>query len=112
MTELIKEIRRLPQGTVVEARGEIDLRRQPEFQKALLQVCAEKPRVLVIHLAAVEYMDSSGVGTLVKIANAVKGYQGKLVLVAPQPRVQSIFEITALDKYFTILGTEEEALGS
>ena len=109
-TETVKAIRRSPEGTVVEARGEIDLRYQPEFQQALLSICAEKPARLVIHLGEVEYMDSSGVGTLVKIANTVKGYAGKLALVAPSPKVQSIFEITTLDKYFTILPTEEEAL--
>jgi anti-sigma B factor antagonist len=112
MARLIKEIRRLPEGTVVEACGEIDLRSQPEFQQALLKVCAEKPAVLVIHLGEVDYMDSSGVGTLVKISHAVRSYEGRLVLVAPKPRVLSIFEITALDKYFTILATEQEALGS
>ncbi len=106
----IKEIRRGPSGTVVEAQGDIDLRFQPEFQKALLGVCGEKPPRLVIHLGLVEYMDSSGVGTLVKISHTVKVNKGKLVLVAPNARVRSIFEITTLDKYFTILDTEEEAL--
>jgi anti-sigma B factor antagonist len=109
-SQTIKNVRRSPEGTVVEARGEIDLRYQPEFQRALLSICAEKPQRLVIHLGEVDYMDSSGVGTLVKIASAVKGYSGKLALVAPSPKVQSIFEITTLDKYFTILPSEEEAL--
>ncbi len=109
-TLTIKQIRRYAQGTVVEAQGDIDLRFQPQFQKALLKVCAEKPERLVIHLGEVLYMDSSGVGTLVKIAHTVKGYDGKLVLVAPTAKVRSIFEITTLDKYFTILPTEEEAL--
>ncbi len=39
MAELIKAIRRLPEGTVVEACGEVDLRQQPEFQKTLLEIC-------------------------------------------------------------------------
>ena len=112
MSNLIRKIRRSPEGTVVEVRGEIDLRHQPEFQKALTAVCAEKPAVLVIHLADVDYMDSSGVGTLVKISHTVRGYGGKLVLAAPKPRVMSIFEITALDKYYTIVADEQGALGS
>ncbi len=107
---VVKTVRRSPEGTVVKAHGEIDLRHQPDFQRALLAICAEKPPRLVIDLAQVEYMDSSGVGTLVKIASTVKAYAGKLALVAPSPRVRSIFEITTLDKYFTILPTEEEAL--
>jgi len=110
MTDTIKQIRRLPRATVVEAQGEIDLRFQPEFQRAMLEVCAEKPPVLVVHLGEVSYMDSSGVGTLVKIAQTVRHYDGKLALVSPTPRVRSVFEITTLDRYFTILASEEEAL--
>lgn len=108
--ETIKEIRRSPEGVVVEAQGDIDLRFQPEFQRALLEICAEKPNRLIIHLGLVDYMDSSGVGTLVKIAHTVKEYSGKLALVAPSAKVRSIFEITTLDKYFNILPTEEEAM--
>lgn len=108
--ETIKEIRRSPEGIIVEAQGDIDLRFQPEFQRALLEICSEKPNRLIIHLGSVDYMDSSGVGTLVKIAHTVKAYSGKLALVAPSAKVRSIFEITTLDKYFNILATEEEAL--
>ncbi|MCP4251482.1 MAG: STAS domain-containing protein, partial [bacterium] len=97
-------------GIVVDACGEVDLRQQPAFQKTLLDICKEKPAILGIHLGQVDYMDSSGVGTLVKIANAVKEYDGKLVLIGPNPRVLSIFEITALDKYFNIVATEQEAM--
>ena len=110
MTQTIKQIRRLEQATVVEARGEIDLRYQPDFQQSLLAVCNEKPPLLIVHLGEVSYMDSSGVGTLVKVAQSVKAYGGKLALVAMTERVRSIFEITTLDKYFNILATEEEAL--
>ncbi len=112
MSETIKQIRRLPEATIVDACGEVDLRYQPEFLKALQEVCNERPPVLVIHLGEVTYMDSSGVGTLVKVAQMVKAYAGRLALVAPTDRVRSIFEITTLDKYFTILATEEEALAS
>jgi len=110
MTDLIKQIRRLPQATVVEAMGEVDLRRQPEFQKALLVVCEERPARLIIDLGQVSYMDSSGVGTLVKIAHTVKGQGGRMTLVGPSPRVRSIFEVTSLDRYFHIVATEAEAL--
>lgn len=111
MTGTIKQIRRLERGTVVEAAGEVDLRTQPEFQEGLLSACAEKPQVPVVHLGQVVYMDSSGVGTPVKIAHELKGNGGTLVLVAPTERVRSIFEITTPDKYFTIVDTEEAAPG-
>ena len=110
MNAKIEEIDRLPQGTVIRARGEIDLHYQPEFQRALLEVCREEPAILVIDLSKVDYMDSSGVGTLVQVARQIKDSGGKLVLAAPTPRVKRILEITRLDRYFTISATCEEAL--
>ena len=110
MSGSVKEVRRLNGGVVVVAVGEIDLGFSPEFHKALVELCSTKPDPLVIHLGEVAYMDSSGVGTLVEIFRRVKGYGGRLVLVAPTPRVQSVFEITRLDRFFTIAATEAEAL--
>lgn len=106
----IKDIRRLPGGTVITAAGEIDLRHQQDFQRALQTVCEERPSRVVVDLSAVGYMDSSGVGTLVKIAGMVRSFGGKLALLSPSRPVMSIFEITTLDRYFTIVSSEEEAL--
>ena len=112
MNSAIKEVRRQHQATVVVADGEIDLRHSPEFHKALVELCAEQPKTLVIDLSRVSYMDSSGVGTLVEIYRRTKGYGGELVLVAPSARVRSVFEITKLDQFFKIKPTEAEALAS
>lgn len=110
MTELIKDIRRVNGATVVVAVGEIDMRQSPDFHRALVELVAERPFRLVIDLTQVSYIDSSGVGTLVEIFRRVKGYQGKLALVAPAPRVMSMFEITRLNQFFHIVATEQEAL--
>ena len=53
---------------------------------------------------------SSSPRSVLGVANVVKADGGKLVLIGPNPRVLSIFEITALDKYFTIVATEQEAM--
>ena len=109
-SSVVKEVRRQGRAVVVVAMGEIDLHRSPDLHKVLVDLCADKPNPLVIHLGEVAYMDSSGVGTLVEIFRRVKAYGGKMVLVAPSDRVRSVFEITRLDQFFTIQATEAEAL--
>jgi anti-sigma B factor antagonist len=110
--EVVKEIRRNGKAVIVVAAGEIDLRHSPDLHKTLVDLCADQPNPLVIHLGEVSYMDSSGVGTLVEIFRRVKGYGGKMALVSPTQRVRSVFEITRLDHFFTIVPNEAEALRS
>ncbi|MCK4660051.1 MAG: STAS domain-containing protein [Phycisphaerae bacterium] len=110
MDAVVKEVRKKDQAVIVETQGEIDLRHSPQFHKALVKLCEERPPILVIHLGKVAYMDSSGVGTLVEVFRRVKDYGGRLVLVAPSERVRSVFEITRLDQFFTIKDSEAEAL--
>jgi len=106
----IKEVRKEGAAIVVTLVGEVDLHCTPEVHKALVAACRSKPARLVINLAEVSYMDSSGVGTLVAVFRRVNAYQGKLALCGLNQRVYSVFEITRLDKFFDIYKTEAEAL--
>lgn len=108
----VKDVRRDSGTTVVVLTGEVDLHHVPEVHAVILRECAEKPARLVIDLAEVTYMDSSGVGVLVHAYQKMNALQGKLRLVGMQPRVRSVFEITRLDRYFTICSTLEEAMAT
>ena len=109
-SSVMKEIREGPEATVVVLSGEIDLHQSPALHAALVNVAANRPKLLVLNMTEVAYMDSSGVGTLVELLRRVNAYKGKLALVNLSQRVRSVFEITKLDKFFNIFPTEEQAL--
>lgn len=96
-------------GAVAQLRGEIDLRSSPKLRAALLQVADRKPTRVIVDLAGVTYVDSSGVGTLVEFKRRLERAGGKVVLSGLQPRVRSVFEITKLDQFFMIAGSIDEA---
>ena len=96
--------------TIVSPVGEIDLSRAPSLRVQLTAVQAKKPKRLIIELAGVPYMDSSGVATLVEAMQNARRTGGKLILSAMQDRVRSIFEIARLDMVFTIVNTTDEGL--
>ncbi len=99
-------------SAVFEATGDIDLHRSTEFQQALLALAGQKPDVIVLDLAGVGYMDSSGMASLVKLLARVRRDGIALKLAGLSPRVRSVFEITRLDTVFDIYGSTEEALAS
>ena len=98
------------QTVIVEVAGDIDLSVSPAFQHALLKLLDRRPLRIVINLAAVPYMDSSGVASLVKLLARVRKSGLSMCLTGLTERVRSVFEITRLDSVFDIFGTETEAL--
>jgi len=107
---IVKDIQERAEGTVVVLVGEIDYNHSHKLLESLNTVIERRPARLVIDLAAVEHMDSSGLGTLVRIFQQVNGYKGKMALAAMNNRVRNAFEITRLDQFFAIRPTVEEAL--
>lgn len=95
--------------TVVEVRGEVDLRTSPQLRTQLLDLADQLDGPVLVDLSAVPYMDSSGVGTLVYVKREVERSKRKLVLVGLQPRVRSVLEITHLDNFFVIANSVADA---
>jgi anti-sigma B factor antagonist len=96
---------------VVHIRGDVDLHTSPRLRELLLESAGRTPGTLRIDLTDVNYMDSSGVGTMVFVKREVGRSGQRVVLIGLQPRVRSVFEITHLDKFFTIVATLAEADG-
>jgi anti-sigma B factor antagonist len=67
---------------------------------------------LVVNLAGVNFVDSSALSTLVQGLKHCREKGGELSLCALQQPVRVIFELTRLDKAFTIYPDEKSALQS
>ncbi len=100
---VIKQTRRLDDGYYIALEGEVDLSHSPALRNELMQVTSNQPKQLVVDLADVTYMDSSGVATLVEALQMMRQHGGEMRLCRLQHRVRSIFEIARLDTVFTIV---------
>lgn len=101
--------RQLGDGSVLKVEGEVDLRTSPLLRNAAVEILAQRPARLIIDLTEVAYMDSSGVGTMVYLKREIERNGGKIILSGLQTRVRGVFEITQLDKFFTITQSVDEA---
>jgi anti-sigma B factor antagonist len=97
-------------AVVIAPEGDIDLSRSPTLRSTLRDAQAKKPGRLVVDLSAVDYMDSSGVATLVEALQIARRNNTKMVLCGMKDRVRSIFEIARLDTVFTIADSRDAAL--
>lgn len=94
---------------IVRLIGEINLRNSPEIREMLLGLLLERPRLLIIDLEQVHYMDSSGVGTLVELKRRSEQNGARFALATLQPRVKNLFQMTKLDLFFRIFNSVQEA---
>lgn len=97
-------------AVVVSPVGDVDLSRSPVLRTALKEVQGARPARVVVDLAGVDYMDSSGVATLVEALQNARKQSTRFVLCGLREKVRSVFEIARLDSVFTIAGSREEAL--
>lgn len=97
-------------ATVIAPEGDIDLAHSPALRNSLRQAQSAKPARLIVDLGQVDYMDSSGVATLVEALQIARRNNTRMVLCGMKDRVRSIFEIARLDTVFTIAPSREAAL--
>jgi anti-sigma B factor antagonist len=93
---------------VVELRGELDLADAAGVATALAAVAAREPQIIV-DLAALEFIDSSGVAALARGRRQARRAGGDLLLAAPAPRVLRILTTTRLIDAFSVHDSVEEA---
>ncbi|RLC24251.1 MAG: anti-anti-sigma factor [Deltaproteobacteria bacterium] len=97
---------------VLRLKGRLDATSAKAF-RAEVEGLVEKDRVrLVVHLAAVDFIDSSGLGALVADLRSVNRRGGDIKVAALQTAVRSVFELTRLDRIFDILDDVPAAVRS
>jgi anti-sigma B factor antagonist len=95
---------------VISLSGEVDLYTAPEFKQQLLDVIGEGGRDVVVDFSDTTFIDSTTLGVLVGGVKRLRAQDGRLLLVCSDRNITKIFEITGLDRVFTIYPTRDEAL--
>ena len=79
-------------------RGELDISSAPVLEEALSRLEAGGPPLLVIDLRGLEFMDSTGLRTLVSADQRARDAGRRLAIVRGPEAVDRIFNVTRLDE--------------
>ncbi|MGD1076014.1 MAG: STAS domain-containing protein [Thermodesulfovibrionales bacterium] len=99
-------------GKIIVLSGDIDMYTSPEVRKQLLRLIGQRAPVIMVDLADVTYIDSSGIATFVEGLKGMMSYSGRLKFFGIPPRIKEIFNFSKLDKVFDMYGSIEDALKS
>ncbi|MHB1585181.1 MAG: STAS domain-containing protein [Acidimicrobiales bacterium] len=94
---------------VFALRGELDLGTVPSFRDRLLDV-VRTHRSVILDLAGLGFLDSTGLGLLVSAVKRLQACHGTLVVAAPSPAVRRLLEVSGLDGHLAIRETSDAAL--
>ncbi len=95
---------------VISLTGEVDLYTAPEFKAQLLDVIGKGAKLVIVDFTNTTFIDSTTLGVLVGGVKRLRGNDGELSLVCNDRNITKIFEITGLDRVFTIYPTRSEAI--
>ena len=99
--------------TVVDLSGRITLGDGSALLRKTIRGLLDDQRTLILlDLADVDYIDSSGIGELVSGFTAVKGRNGDLKLLNLTKKVKDLLQITKLFTVFDVFSDEGAALRS
>ena len=97
-------------GYVISLAGEVDLYTAPEFKAQLLDVIGKGAKQVIVDFTDTTFIDSTTLGVLVGGVKRLRTNDGELSLVCSDRNITKIFEITGLDRVFTIYPTRHEAI--
>lgn len=99
--------------TVVDISGRIELGDESAALRELISDLLSKGnKKILLNLGDVQYIDSSGLGTLVSAFTSVRKQQGELKLLNLTNKVSDLMQITKLYTVFEIMNDEAVALKS
>jgi anti-sigma B factor antagonist len=98
-------------ATVLELEGVLVYGKETLHQR-VRQLIEQNESRIVLNLAGITYVDSSGLGEIVAAFSAAKKAGGSLKLASATPLLRDIIRITKTQKFLELYETEEEALAS
>jgi len=102
------KLRTVGRATVLDVRGQIRGSEVAEFKNRVRTCLKDCLRDLVVNLAEVQFIDSSGVGMLIHLLQEVRSQGGDIRLLNLSEDIHDLFEMVAIDRLFQILSGEQE----
>ncbi len=98
-------------ATIVALSGDVDLQTSPAVRQGLLE-CMEKHDQVIVDMSQVNYIDSSGVASLVEAFQVSRKKGSSFALAHVSTAAMRVLSLARLDKVFTIFDSIEDALAA
>jgi len=87
---------------VVVLAGEVDATNSDELYGVLESVVTQQPRLLIVDMSELSFMDSTGLRMLLRSSRSLDQQGGVLALAAPQVSVARVLQLTRADQLIPV----------
>ena len=100
--ELSLSVQHEDHAAVITIGGELEYGTAARLRSALLEISRSDARTLVLDMAGIEFLDSSGISLLIQAKQRFDSQGSAFVLRRPPARVTRVFEVAGVADLFTI----------
>jgi anti-anti-sigma factor len=97
---------------VVRLHGELDAVNTQRFVQAVTDLFTGPNSAVVLDLSDIAFLNSMGLGTLVRLVGQGNTQQTRVVLASLRPFVEGILSTTKLDRFFETFPTTDAAIAA
>ena len=96
--------------TVVEVHGQADLHTASDLRTAMTEAIDRGAVSLVVDLSEATFIDSMTLGVLLGAVKRLRPVGGGVSVICTDPHIRRVFEITLLDRVFTLHSSRAAAV--
>lgn len=106
------EIRSQDGVDVIDITGQLDAFTTPDVKAEFKKLTDARRFKLALNFGQVDYVNSTGIGAIVAVAQQVRRRKGDLKLFGMKADIRKVFDLVGASKILEIFETEQEALSS
>jgi anti-sigma B factor antagonist len=94
---------------IFELTGSLDIYTSVDFKNLVSSSVIPESKDIIIDLEKLNYIDSSGIGMLIKMMNTLKSQNHNFFLTRMKPSMEKVFKVAGLTTYFEFIAEKEFA---
>lgn len=98
------ELKNTDEFLVLYPKGELDVYNTKKFKEKSIRFYEKDKKDILFDCKDLEYLDSTGLGSLIYILKEVEKNDNKIVIENLNPQIMKLFKITKLEDMFEIRG--------
>jgi anti-sigma B factor antagonist len=98
--------------TIAKPHGTIDISTHQIFETTLSEMLEQNANKLILNLADLKYISSSGIGSLIKYAQKYRDRGGDIRLTHIPPHIWDVFNMVGINNVFETFNSDKDAIAS
>lgn len=90
--------------------GRLDVVNSEKLEDALMKALNDGHKKVVLDLATLDYISSSGLRTLLLVLKKLNQDKGKLIISNVDPKIMQVFDLSGFTKLFDFASSDDEAI--